>query len=91
LCEPIQQKYNQPHEACGRTNARHTCHDGNGKDCSDVVTQLSAVRSSIDRAMGIIVAENLVACVNDQEKDGMSKEESVQQAINLLGEEQIER
>ena len=53
------------------------------KDCSDVVTQLSAVRSSIDRAMGIIVAENLVACVNDQEKDGMSKEESVQQAINL--------
>ena len=54
------------------------------KDCSDVVTQLSAVRSSIDRAMGIIVAENLVACVNDQEKDGISKEESVQQAINLL-------
>ena len=54
------------------------------KDCSDVVTQLSAVRSSIDRAMGIIVAENLVACVNYQEKDGMSKEESVQQAINLL-------
>lgn len=54
------------------------------KDCSDVVTQLSAVRSSIDRTMGIIVAENLVACVNDQEKDGMTKEESVQQAINLL-------
>ena len=54
------------------------------KDCSDVVTLLSAVRSSIDRAMGIIVAENLVACVNDQEKDGISKEESVQQAINLL-------
>ena len=55
-----------------------------GKDCSDDVTQFSAVRSSIDRAMGIIVAENLVACVNDQEKDGISKEESVQQAINLL-------
>jgi DNA-binding FrmR family transcriptional regulator len=55
-----------------------------GKNCADVVTQLSAVRSSIDRAMGIIVAENLVACVNDQEKDNISKEESVQQAINLL-------
>ncbi|HEX5350562.1 metal-sensitive transcriptional regulator [Trichococcus sp. K1Tr] len=55
-----------------------------GKNCSDVVTQLSAVRSSIDRAMGIIVAENLVSCVNDQEKDNISKEESVQQAINLL-------
>ena len=55
-----------------------------GKNCSDVVTQLSAVRSSIDRAMGIIVAENLVSCVNDQEKDNIAKEESVQQAINLL-------
>ena len=55
-----------------------------GKNCSDVVTQLSAVRSSIDCVMGIIVAENLVSCVNDQEKDNISKEESVQQAINLL-------
>jgi DNA-binding FrmR family transcriptional regulator len=55
-----------------------------GKDCVDVVTQLSAVRSSIDRAMGLIVAENLVACVSDQEKDGISQEESIQQAINLL-------
>ena len=54
------------------------------KDCSDVVTQLSAVRSSIDRAMGIIVAENLVSCVNDQEKDNIAKEESVPHAINLL-------
>lgn len=55
-----------------------------GKDCVDVVTQLSAVRSSIDRAMGLIVAENLVACVSDQEKNGISQEESIQQAINLL-------
>lgn len=55
-----------------------------GKDCVDVVTQLSAVRSSIDRAMGLIVAENLVACVSNQEKDGISQEESIQQAINLL-------
>ncbi|CZQ92793.1 metal-sensitive transcriptional repressor [Trichococcus palustris] len=55
-----------------------------GKDCVDVVTQLSAVRSSIDRAMGLIVAENLVACVSDQKKDGISQEESIQQAINLL-------
>ena len=29
------------------------------KECVDVVTQLSAVRSSIDRLMGLIVAENL--------------------------------
>ena len=29
------------------------------KDCVNIVTQLSAVRSGIDRTMGIIVAENL--------------------------------
>ena len=29
------------------------------KECLDIITQLSAVRSSIDRVMGIIVAENL--------------------------------
>ncbi|HBY89706.1 MAG TPA: hypothetical protein DEO37_04600, partial [Aerococcaceae bacterium] len=26
-----------------------------GKDCADIVTQLSAVRSSIDRAISLIV------------------------------------
>lgn len=29
------------------------------KECMDVITQLSAVRSSIDRVMGMIVADNL--------------------------------
>ena len=29
------------------------------KDCMAIITQLSAVRSSIDRVMGMIVAENL--------------------------------
>ena len=31
-----------------------------GKECADIVTQLSAVRSSLDRAISLIVAENLV-------------------------------
>lgn len=29
------------------------------RECMDVVTQLSAVHSSIDRIIGIVVAENL--------------------------------
>lgn len=52
-----------------------------GQNCKDVVTQLSAIRTSIDRAMGIIVAENLVGCVADK---GLSHEESIQEAIDLL-------
>ena len=55
-----------------------------GKDCEDIVTQLSAVRSSIDRAISLIVAENLVECVQDNIKNGSTGEESVEQAIQLL-------
>ena len=55
-----------------------------GKDCADIVTQLSAVRSSIDRAISLIVAENLVECVQESIKEGSTREESIQQAIQLL-------
>lgn len=54
------------------------------KDCADIVTQLSAVRSSIDRAISLIVAENLVECVQESIKEGSTGEESIQQAIQLL-------
>lgn len=55
-----------------------------GKDCVDIVTQLSAVRSSIDRTISLIVAENLVECVQENIKDGNTGEERIQQAIQLL-------
>jgi len=55
-----------------------------GKDCIDIVTQLSAVRSSVDRAISLIVAENLVECVQENIKDGSTGEERIQQAIQLL-------
>ena len=55
-----------------------------GQNCKDIVTQLSAIRTSIDRAMGIIVAENLVGCVADSVDNGSSHEESIQDAIDLL-------
>lgn len=52
------------------------------KDCKDVVTQLSAIRTSIDRAMGLIVAENLALCIT--ESDGQENSESIQEAIDLI-------
>lgn len=55
-----------------------------GKDCAAIVTQLSAVRSSLDRAISLIVAENLVECIQENLNDGSTGEESIQQAINLL-------
>lgn len=55
-----------------------------GKSCEEIVTQLSAVRSSIDRTISLIVSENLVECVQESIKEGNSSEESIQQAIQLL-------
>ena len=55
-----------------------------GKECVDIVTQLSAVRSSLDRAISLIVAENLVECVQGNSKEGSTGEENIQQAIQLL-------
>ena len=52
------------------------------KDCKDVVTQLSAIRTSIDRAIGLIVAENLAQCLREESDEENS--ESIQEAINLI-------
>ncbi|MGM9886194.1 MULTISPECIES: metal-sensitive transcriptional regulator [unclassified Lactococcus] len=52
------------------------------KECVDVITQLSAVRSSIDTLIGVIVAENLKACLLDQEME--DKEEKIEQAIKMI-------
>ena len=51
------------------------------KDCLDVVTQLSAVCSSLDNLIGVIVAENLKACMLD---DSDGKEEKIERAIHMI-------
>lgn len=54
------------------------------KDCKDVVTQLSAVRSAIDRTVGVVVSSNLVECVVDAEDNEENPDELIQEAVNLL-------
>lgn len=54
------------------------------KQCIDIITQLSAVRSSIDRVMGLIVAENLKVCVENPEKDPQQQAKNIEQAINMI-------
>jgi len=53
-------------------------------ECRDVVTQLSAVRSAVDRTIGVIVSENLQACVRDSLEKGESTEDVVKEAVELL-------
>jgi len=55
-----------------------------GENCKEVITQLSAVRSGLDRTIGVIVSENLVECVKNAEGDQSKMNESIQEAVNLL-------
>ena len=54
------------------------------KDCQDVITQISASKSSIQRLMGIIISENLIECVKAAEDNGENSEELINEAVNLL-------
>lgn len=54
------------------------------KDCKDVVTQLSAARSAIDKTIASIVAENLQQCILDANKEGKDTNDAVKEAIKLL-------
>ncbi|MBM7571599.1 metal-sensitive transcriptional regulator [Aquibacillus albus] len=55
-----------------------------GSDCKDVITQMSAVRTAMDRTIGVVVSSNLVACVKKAEEQGEDSEEFVKEAVNLL-------
>lgn len=54
------------------------------KECADVITQLSAVSSSVNRIMGIIVAENLKNCLENPDNDLESQNKKIEQAIQLI-------
>lgn len=54
------------------------------KDCQDVITQLSAVRSGIERTIGLIVSENLVECVRAADGNEDQMNESIAEAVKLL-------
>jgi DNA-binding FrmR family transcriptional regulator len=54
------------------------------EDCKDVVTQLSASRSAIDRTIGLIVSMNLEQCVRANIENGESTTQVVKEAVDLL-------
>jgi len=54
------------------------------QDCKDVISQLSATRTAIDRTIGIVVSTNLVSCVKDAIDQGQDAEKLVADAVNLL-------
>jgi len=55
-----------------------------GAPCRDVVHQLSAIRSAVDRSIACIVAANLEQCLLEQGRGGKERSRLVQEAIELL-------
>lgn len=55
-----------------------------GQDCREVITQMSAVRSSLDRSMGVIVSDNLLECVKQADGDTDKMNGLIQEAVNLI-------
>lgn len=54
------------------------------KDCKEVITQLSASRSAIDRTIGLIVSLNLEHCVRESIEKGEDTSKLVKEAVDLL-------
>ncbi|WP_078553512.1 metal-sensitive transcriptional regulator [Bacillus alkalicellulosilyticus] len=55
-----------------------------GKDCRELVAQMSAARNALDRAIGVVVSTNLEHCVREQIEKGEDTEAFIQEAVNLL-------
>lgn len=54
------------------------------KNCKDVVSQLSAVRSAVDKAIAYVVAVNLEKCILEEKESGQDTGKVVQEAVELL-------
>lgn len=55
-----------------------------GKDCQEVVTQMSAARNALDRTAALVVSTNLEQCVRQANETGESSEEMIKEAVQLL-------
>lgn len=54
------------------------------QECIDIVTQLSAVRSSINSIMGLVIAQKVQACIEHPSDNPEEQETRLQEAINLI-------
>jgi len=56
-----------------------------GKECKEVITQLSAARSAIDRTIAVIVSSNLEHCIRESMEAGNEDSSRlVEEAVNML-------
>ena len=54
------------------------------RDCMDIMIQLSAVRSSVDRVIELLITENLMECINNPTGNPEEHKERIEKAIQYL-------
>jgi DNA-binding FrmR family transcriptional regulator len=54
------------------------------EECKSVVTQLSAIRSAVDRTIALIVSKNLEQCLINDLQEGRETSQAVNEAVELL-------
>ena len=54
------------------------------KECIDIVTQLTAVRSSINRTMGIVISNKINQIIENPVKHKEKQVEKLQKALELI-------
>ncbi|MGX7074276.1 metal-sensitive transcriptional regulator [Falseniella ignava] len=54
------------------------------RDCADIITQLTAVRSSVERVIEMMITENLTACINAPLDDPEAQKERLGKAVQYL-------
>lgn len=54
------------------------------KECIDIVTQLTAVRSSINRTIGIVISNKINQIIENPVEDKEKQEEKLQKALELI-------
>ena len=54
------------------------------RDCIDIITQLSAVRSSVDRVIELLITENLMECINNPLENPAEQKEKIEKAIKYI-------
>ena len=55
-----------------------------GKDCKDVITQMTAARTAIDRAIGYTVSKNLEKCIYQHVEGKLADEKLINDAVELI-------
>lgn len=54
------------------------------KECKDVVSQLTAMRSAIDKTLALVVGTNLESCIRREMEQGEDMEDTINEAVQML-------